>query len=106
MDIVDTDYQRLDEQQEETPVQLWLMEHCAEYGFILRYPSDKSDLTGVGYEPCTIAMWAGRPPGRSWKRASAWRNMIQTYMANGKREESAFLRAFPAGKHQAGACLI
>ena len=51
VDIVDTNYQSLDEQQEETPVQLWLMEHCAEYGFILRYPRGKSDLTGVGYEP-------------------------------------------------------
>ena len=27
------------------------MEHCAEYGFILRYPTEKSALTGVGYEP-------------------------------------------------------
>lgn len=51
VDIVDVNYQLLDERQEETPVQLWLMEHCAEYGFILRYPTDKSDLTGVGYEP-------------------------------------------------------
>lgn len=51
VDIVDINYQLLDEQQEQTPVQLWLMEHCAEYGFILRYPEDKSDLTGVEYEP-------------------------------------------------------
>ena len=51
VDIVDANYQSLDEQQQETPVQLWLVEHCAEYGFILRYPVDKSDLTGVGYEP-------------------------------------------------------
>ncbi len=51
VDIVDLHYQLLDEQQERTPVQLWLMEHCAEYGFILRYPKDKSDLTGVEYEP-------------------------------------------------------
>lgn len=27
------------------------MAHCAEYGFILRYPVEKSDLTGIGYEP-------------------------------------------------------
>ena len=27
------------------------MAHCAEYGFILRYPTGKSDLTGVEYEP-------------------------------------------------------
>ena len=32
-------------------MQKWLMEHCAEYGFILRYPTTKSSLTGVGYEP-------------------------------------------------------
>ena len=51
VDIVDTSYQILDEQQEQTPVQQSLMAHCADYGFILRYPSDKSDLTGIGYEP-------------------------------------------------------
>lgn len=51
VDIVDKSYQLLDEGQESTAVQKWLMEHCAEYGFILRYPTEKSDLTGVGYEP-------------------------------------------------------
>ena len=50
VDIVDAGYQMLDRQQEGTPVQQWLMTHCAEYGFILRYPTDKSDLTGIGYE--------------------------------------------------------
>lgn len=29
----------------------WLMEHGAEYGFILRYPKDKTDITGIKYEP-------------------------------------------------------
>ena len=51
VDIVDTDNQLLNEEQEKTPVQKWLLEHCWEYGFILRYPSDKSALTGIGYEP-------------------------------------------------------
>lgn len=51
VDIVDQDYQILDEAQENRPVQQWLMAHCAEYGFILRYPSGKSELTGVEYEP-------------------------------------------------------
>lgn len=32
-------------------IQAWLLEHCAEYGFILRYPADKTDITGIGYEP-------------------------------------------------------
>lgn len=30
---------------------LWLERHCAEYGFIIRYPDGKTDITGVEYEP-------------------------------------------------------
>jgi len=29
----------------------WLYENCAEYGFVLRYPKDKVDITGYSYEP-------------------------------------------------------
>lgn len=32
-------------------VYAWLLEHCAAYGFILRYPEDKTDVTGIAYEP-------------------------------------------------------
>ncbi len=35
---------------EELPVLLWLQEHCAEYGFIYRYPKEKQEITGW-YEP-------------------------------------------------------
>lgn len=51
VDIADMDHQLLDSSQEDTEVQKWLMEHCWEYGFILRYPTGKSDLTGIIYEP-------------------------------------------------------
>lgn len=51
LDIVAASYQVLDRKQENTAEQKWLMEHCWEYGFILRYPSDKSEITGIGYEP-------------------------------------------------------
>lgn len=50
VDIVDLSFQLLNEEQANTPVQQWLMDHCAQYGFILRYPADKSALTGIGYE--------------------------------------------------------
>ncbi len=30
---------------------LWLQEHCADYGFVVRYPEGKTDVTGVEYEP-------------------------------------------------------
>ena len=29
----------------------WLVEHCWEYGFILRFPEGKEDITGIVYEP-------------------------------------------------------
>ena len=59
VDLVASSYQILDKKQEETAEQKWLMEHCWEYGFILRYPTDKSELTGIGYEP-----WHYRYVGR------------------------------------------
>ncbi len=51
LDIVSTSYQTLDTRQENTKEQKWLMEHCWDYGFILRYPNGKSDITGIHYEP-------------------------------------------------------
>ena len=51
LDIVAAGYQILDEEQEDTAEQKWLMENSWKYGFILRYPSEKSDITGIGYEP-------------------------------------------------------
>lgn len=51
VDLVDSSYWVLDEAQEHTPAQQWLMAHAWEYGFTLRYPSDKSSYTGIIYEP-------------------------------------------------------
>ena len=51
VDITDYDYRDLDYDQEKTETQKWLMEHCWEYGFILRYPNEKSEITGIIYEP-------------------------------------------------------
>lgn len=36
---------------EDTDAFDWLIRHCTEYGFILRYPEDKTDITGIIYEP-------------------------------------------------------
>lgn len=59
VDIVARDYQLLDERQEETAEQQWLMKNCWRYGFILRYPTDKTEVTGIIYEP-----WHYRYVGR------------------------------------------
>ena len=63
LDIVDASYQHLDEAQEDTQVQQWLMEHSWEYGFVLRYPNGKSETTGIIYEP-----WHYRYVGREAAR--------------------------------------
>ena len=34
-----------------TEAYTWLIEHCAEYGFILRYPEGKEKITKIKYEP-------------------------------------------------------
>ena len=51
VDIVSLSNQMLDETQESTPEFQWLAENAWKYGFILRYPSDKSEKTGIAYEP-------------------------------------------------------
>ncbi|MDE6759828.1 MAG: M15 family metallopeptidase [Lachnospiraceae bacterium] len=50
VDIVAVANQRLDETQEYTRENQWLRENCYKYGFILRYPKDKEDITGFSYE--------------------------------------------------------
>ena len=50
-DIVDSAYPKLNHQQAARPTQKWLMEHCWEYGFILRYPENSTDITGIIWEP-------------------------------------------------------
>ena len=41
----------VDEWFEDTAEFKWLTEHAADYGFIMRYPKDKQDITKVIYEP-------------------------------------------------------
>ena len=59
VDIVAESYRALEEDQENTPEQKWLMANAHRYGFILRYPEEKSQITGIGYEP-----WHYRYVGR------------------------------------------
>ena len=51
VDIADSAYPRLNSSQADTKTQKWLMEHCWEYGFILRYPDGTTEHTGIVYEP-------------------------------------------------------
>ena len=51
VDICAMDFQMLIEEYEETEEAKWLKENCYKYGFILRYPKGKEDITQIIYEP-------------------------------------------------------
>ena len=51
LDIVAPYHPTLDEGFAETAAFQWLKDHAADYGFILRYPKEKEDITGIDYEP-------------------------------------------------------
>lgn len=68
----------------------WMLEHCQEFGFVLRYMEDKEDITGIKFEP-----WHFRYVG---KEAAAyimenhlsleefteeWESYVAEYEANG-----------------------
>jgi len=50
-DFVTTNHRTLDNEFFDTPAGKWLYKRGKEYGFILRYPKDKTDITGIMYEP-------------------------------------------------------
>ena len=45
------DFNNVDEGFENTKAYKWLLENASDYGFILRYPKEKEDITGIEYEP-------------------------------------------------------
>lgn len=50
-DITDIYYPLKDKLIENTETYKYMSAHCQEYGFIVRYPDGKQDITGVMYEP-------------------------------------------------------
>ena len=50
-DITDIYYEFKDRNLENTAMYQYMSQHCQEFGFIVRYPADKEEVTGVMYEP-------------------------------------------------------
>ena len=50
-DITDQYYDIKKQSLEETELYQWMSAHCQDFGFIVRYPQDKEDITGIIYEP-------------------------------------------------------
>lgn len=66
---------RLVEEFEETPEGQWIEENAHQYGFVVRYPKGKSEITGYNYEP-----WHLRYVGEEVATEIAEQNMtIETY---------------------------
>lgn len=51
IDLISTNYVVLDETFANNPAYEWLKDNAHHFGFILRYPKDKTGITGYSYEP-------------------------------------------------------
>ncbi|MDO5519844.1 MAG: M15 family metallopeptidase [bacterium] len=49
VDILSADETQDDDQFSDSKAASWLKEHCKDYGFILRYPEEKEEVTGMKY---------------------------------------------------------
>lgn len=68
LDILCSGNLNMDVTQAEEPGNKWLAERAYEYGFILRYPANKEEITGILYEP-----WHFRYVGKE-AAAFLWEN--------------------------------
>ena len=50
-DITDQYYEYMNESLEDTATYQWMSAHCQDYGFIVRFPKGRQDVTGIIYEP-------------------------------------------------------
>lgn len=50
-DITDRYYEMKDASLENTQMYKWMSSHCHEFGFIVRFPKGKEEVTGIIYEP-------------------------------------------------------
>ena len=51
VDLMTTSMRELDESFADEAVYPWLLENAWKFGFILRYPEDKTEITGYSFEP-------------------------------------------------------
>jgi D-alanyl-D-alanine carboxypeptidase len=57
----------------------WLNEHCHEYGFVIRYPEDKKEITKIMYEPWHLR-YVGVPHAAFMKENNFCLEEYMTYL--------------------------
>ncbi len=66
-----------DDYMKDTELYQWLVEHCTEYGFVLRYPEGKEELDKIGIKEDSKTYWesmnklAAKFLGNEWEKISA-----------------------------------
>lgn len=68
---------------DKAPEGKWIEENSWKYGFILRYPKDKTDVTGIEYEPWHIR-YVGLPNSIIMKEKNF---VLEEYLAYLKNEK-------------------
>lgn len=82
VDLVSNQYTELDEEQAKTDEAKWLKENCYKYGFILRYPLDKTDETGIIFEPWHYRYVGVEDATRIMQSGVTLETYLQTYEAD------------------------
>ena len=78
VDLMTHNMSDLDESFADEPVYDWLLENAWKFGFILRFPADKTDITGYDFEP-----WHYRFVGRTDAYAIASSGLcLEEYLAD------------------------
>ena len=81
-----TDINKVDTSFEKTEAFKWLINNAYKYGFILRYPKDKEEITGYNYEP-----WHYRYVGKEAAKTITQENLTfeeyYAYYVNSKKEK-------------------
>ncbi|MGG4264402.1 M15 family metallopeptidase [Peribacillus simplex] len=68
----------------EAPEGKWLQKNAWKYGFILRYPEDKKDITGIEYEPWHFR-YVGLPHSRIMQKQNFTLEEYLTYIKEKKK---------------------
>lgn len=77
LDIVTPSHQVLNHAFADTDAGIWMAAHGWEHGFVIRYPKDKQDITGITYEP-----WHMRYVGKEHAAAMhAHNECLEEYVA-------------------------
>ncbi len=78
----------------------WINENCWKYGIILRYPTSKTDITGIGYEPWHFR-YTGAPHAEiSTKNDLCWEEYIDWIKQYKFEDEHLLFTAFDGAEYE------